>query len=116
MRRWMAVPLVLAAAVGLTSLQASRVSAQPAVAPTEETFFTADGVQLHGLFHATSKNANTAPVVILLYPPGPDRDMTKGDWPALAKRLNDEGYHVFRFDWRGHGKSTTIKDKQKFWG
>lgn len=75
-------------------------------------------MQLKGLFHAATKpgvNASTAPVVVLLYPPGPDRDMTKGDWAGLAKRLNEEGFHVFRFDWRGHGKSTEIKDTKRFW-
>jgi pimeloyl-ACP methyl ester carboxylesterase len=41
--------------------------------------------------------------------------MTKGDWEGLANRLNGEGFHVFRFDWRGHGKSTDIKDPTKFW-
>jgi len=111
----MAAPLVLAVAVGLTSLEAQRAAAQPP-APVAETFRTADGVELHGLFHATQKNPATAPVVVFLYPPGPDRDMTKGDWAGLAERLNKEGYHVFQFDWRGHGKSTSIKDKQKFWG
>lgn len=115
MRRWMAAPLVFAVAVGLTSVEAQRAAAQPP-APAAETFRTADGVELHGLFHATQKNPTTAPVVVFLYPPGPDRDMTKGDWGGLAKRLNEEGYHVFQFDWRGHGKSTSIKDKQKFWG
>jgi hypothetical protein len=24
-------------------------------------------------------------------------------------------FHVFQFDWRGHGKSTSIKDTKKFW-
>lgn len=115
MRRWMAAPLVFAVAVGLTSLEAQRAAAQPA-APVAETLRTADGVELHGLFHATQKNAAAAPVVVFLYPPGPDRDMTKGDWAGLAKMLNNEGYHVFQFDWRGHGKSTSIKYKQKFWG
>ncbi len=114
MRRWMAAPLLFAATIGLSGLNSPPVAAQPD-APVEESFLTADGVQLHGLFHATAKNANTAPVVILMYPPGPDRDMTKGDWSALAKKLNKEGYHVFRFDWRGHGKSTDIKDPMKFW-
>lgn len=114
MRRWMAAPLVFAVAIGLTSLEAPRAAAQPP-GPVAETFRTADGVELHGLFHATQKNPASAPVVLFLYPPGPDRDMTKGDWAGLAKRLNEEGYHVFQFDWRGHGKSTSIKDKQKFW-
>jgi pimeloyl-ACP methyl ester carboxylesterase len=115
MRRWMAAPLVFAVAVGLTSLEPQPVAAQPA-GPVAETFRTADGVELHGLFHATQVNPASAPVVLFLYAPGPDRDMTKGDWGSLAKELNKAGYHVFQFDWRGHGKSFTIKDKLKFWG
>src|SRR5947209_9228847 len=115
MRRWMTAPLVFATAVGLASLGAPPVAAQPP-GPTAETFRTADGMELHGLFHATQKDPAKAPVVVFLYPPGPDRDMTKGDWGSLAKALNNEGYHVFQFDWRGHGKSTAIKDTQKFWG
>src|SRR5262245_30941765 len=114
MRRWMAAPLLFAAAIGLTVSRNEPVVAQPP-APEEESFLTADGVQLKGLFHATSKKPASAPVVILLYPPGADRDMTKGDWGALADKLTVEGYHVFRFDWRGHGKSTDIKDPTKFW-
>ena len=116
MRRWLAAPVAFAAAIGLSTLHTAPVAAQPkGEAPAEESFLTADGVQLKGLFHATTKDAATAPVVILLYPPGPDRDMTKGDWAGLAGRLNESGYHVFRFDWRGHGKSTDIKDPKKFW-
>lgn len=115
MRRWMVAPLVLVAAAGLTTLEPRPVAAQPAGMPVAETFRTADGVELHGLFHATAKNPNTAPVVVFMYAPGPDRDMTKGDWKDLAKALNNDGYHAFQFDWRGHGKSTTIRDKDKFW-
>lgn len=115
MRRWMVAPLVFAASAGLTSLEPRVATAQPAGAPTAETFLTADGMELHGLFHATAKNPGTAPVVVFLYSPGPDRDMTKGDWKDLAKKLNDEGYHALQFDWRGHGKSTTIRNKDKFW-
>jgi len=115
MRRWMVAPLVLAASVGLTTLEPRLATAQPAGMPVAETFRTPDGVELHGLFHATAKTPNTAPVVVFMYPPGPDRDMTKGDWKDLAKALNNEGYHVLQFDWRGHGKSVTIRDKAKFW-
>jgi pimeloyl-ACP methyl ester carboxylesterase len=82
--------------------------------PTEETVLTCDGVQLRGLYHRAKGDGNS-PVVILMYPPGVDRKMTKGDWEGLANRLTGEGFHVFRFDWRGHGKSTDIKDPQKFW-
>ncbi|AMV30354.1 Alpha/beta hydrolase family protein [Gemmata sp. SH-PL17] len=116
MRRWLAAPVAFAVAIGLSSLHVAPVKAQPkGEAPVEESFLTADGVQLKGLFHATNKDAATAPVAVLLYAPGPDRDMTKGDWAGLAGRLNEAGYHVFRFDWRGHGKSTEIKDPKKFW-
>lgn len=113
MLRWLAAPVVFSAAIGLASLSAPPVAAQQG--PEEESFLTADGVQLKGVFHATDKTPSTAPVVILMYPPGADRDMTKGDWGGLAKALNEKGYHVFRFDWRGHGKSTEIKDTDKFW-
>jgi pimeloyl-ACP methyl ester carboxylesterase len=53
----------------------------------------------------------------MLYPPGSAKDnsMTKGDWVGLAGRLSEAGFNVFRFDWRGHGKSTEIKDTAKFW-
>ena len=101
MRRWLAASIVLFAAVGFVLTGAPRAAAQGQAAE-EESFLTADGVLLKGVFHATDKNPGSAPVVVLLYPPGPDRDMTKGDWVGLAKALNKEGYHVFRFDWRGH--------------
>lgn len=114
MRRWMVAPLVFAASVGLTTLEPRPVAAQPP-GPVAETFPTADGMELHGLFHATGTNPDKAPVVIFMYSPGPDRDMTKGDWKDLANKLNAAGYHVFQFDWRGHGKSTTIRDKDAFW-
>ena len=127
MRRWLVAPLVFAAAVALTA-----GSTTPVVfaqdkdkkakvvypAPEQETVTTADGVKLRGLFHKSNSEKaakNGDPVVILLYSPGPGKDMTKGDWEGLANRLNDEGYHVFRFDWRGHGKSTDIADVKKFW-
>jgi pimeloyl-ACP methyl ester carboxylesterase len=123
MRRWLAAPLLLAAAVGLSIWSApphalAQTKAEP---PIEETFVTADGVQLRGLFHKSTKDPSTAPVVVLMYPPGKGandkvNDMDTGDWVGLANRLAVEGFNVFRFDWRGHGKSTDIKDKDKFWG
>ena len=116
MRRWMAAPVVFIASVALIGdSPLPRAVAQPP-APVAETFLTADGVKLHGLFHASPKAIQGEPVVVLMYGPGPDRTMTKpGDWDGLAKRLNDEGFHVFRFDWRGHGKSDTITDTKLFW-
>lgn len=116
MRRLLAAPLLFAAvaAVALTA-DPPPAAAQPA--PQEETFPTADGVRLKGLFHKSPKGADRGnAVVVLMYAPGPDRSMTKpGDWGGLAQLLNDKGFHVFRFDWRGHGKSTDITDPAEFW-
>jgi hypothetical protein len=113
----MAAPLLLALVVGLSaSFDTPEVQAQAkAVPPEEETFTTADGMQLHGLFHKSTKSTGNDPVVILLYPPGKDNNMLIGDWGGLANRLTEAGYNVFRFDWRGHGKSNDIKDTAKFW-
>lgn len=118
MRCWMAGPLLFAAAAALfTSLDSRPVQAQTKpLPPDEETFLTADGIQLHGLFHKSAKSPGTDPVVIMMYPPGKDNNMLKGDWGGMADRLTGAGFNVFRFDWRGHGKSTDIKNTDKFWG
>lgn len=114
MRRWMTAPVFFAAALGVASwADAPAARAQPkGTPPTEETIRTADGMKLKGLFHASKKpkggKVSSAPVVLFLYPPGQDRSMTKGDWESLANTLNDEGFHVFRFDWRFHGKSFDV--------
>lgn len=113
MRRWMAAPLLFAAlALALTADTPTVRAADP----VEESFMTADGMQLHGKFEKSEKNPATDPVVILLYPPGKGNDMNgPGDWKGLSAKLSKVGYNVFRFDWRGHGKSTDIKDTRKFW-
>jgi len=107
-------PLLFAALAATFLLPGSRqAKAQPA--PEAETFMTADGVMLRGLFLPSAMKPATDPVVMLLYPPGKDNNMDKGEWKGLAKMLAEKGYSVFRFDWRGHGKSTDIKDAEKFW-
>jgi hypothetical protein len=117
MRGWMAAPILLAAAVAVAvSGQNAPARAQDDNKPVEENFTTADGVRLKGLFHRTAKPAAGNPVVILLYQPGPGNTLDKpGDWAGLTKTLNDKGFHVFRFDWRGHGKSKDIVDTDLFW-
>ncbi len=115
MRRVPLALLFFAAAAGLADPAAR---AQPKDNVVDETFRTADGVELHGRFSATTKagvTAGNAPVVVFLYAPGSGNDMTKGDWGTLTKELNKEGFHVYQFDWRGHGKSTEIKDTERFW-
>ncbi|HEX4613839.1 MAG TPA: hypothetical protein VH092_37000 [Urbifossiella sp.] len=109
MRHRLAVPLLLAAVAGL-SPDPPPAAAQPAKA-VEESFDTADGVRLKGLFHKSPNGAKQGDaVVLLLYPPGPERTLLKGDWSGLIGKLNEAGFHVFRFDWRGHGGSTGITD------
>ncbi|MFO0795870.1 MAG: hypothetical protein U0804_00180 [Gemmataceae bacterium] len=106
-RLLLAVPLVLV----LLPLDAPRSFARAPARPVEEAFTTADGVRLKGLFHRSPRGDKQGDaVVVLLYPPGPDRDMLKGSWDDLVGRLNAEGFHVFRFDWRGHGGSTDVVD------
>ena len=117
MRRWMIAPVFFAAAFGMTTwTEMPTAKAQPKpVPPVVETIRTADGMKLSGLFHETKNpkpgnSSGTSPVVILLYAPGVDHSMAKGDWEALANTLNENGFNVMRFDWRGHGKSTDITD------
>ena len=84
---------------------------RPAAKGEQESFLTADGVKLKGLFHRSPNAGNTGnPVVVLMYEPGKEKDMLKGDWDGLIDKLNTAGFHVFRFDWRGHGQSTEIAD------
>jgi pimeloyl-ACP methyl ester carboxylesterase len=116
MRRLLPALLLFAAALGLTGTE-PRALAQPKDV-VEESFRTADGVELAGRFTAATKkdvNARSAPVVVLMYEPGVGKDFGKADWSPLIKKLNDEGFHVYQFDWRGHGKSTDIKDAERFW-
>lgn len=115
MRRWMAAPVVFAAAALALIADAPTARGQDNK-PVEEKFTTADGVTLQGLFHKSPQPKSGNPVVILLYPPGPANTMLKpGDWNGLTDLLTKEGFNVFRFDWRGHGKSTDITDTDLFW-
>src|SRR5262245_24082298 len=99
MRRWMAAPLLFAATVA-AFLASDTPQASAQNGPSEETFMTADGVQLHGLFTKSEKTPGSDPVVILLYPPGKDNTMSKGAWKGFATTLSKNGYNVFQFDWR----------------
>ncbi len=82
---------------------------------TEEiTFPTVDKVNLKGTFYrGKGVRSQKSPVVILLHKFGSDR--TKGNWQDLALALQKKGCSVLSFDFRGHGKSTELRDKQVFW-
>ncbi|OWK36079.1 alpha/beta hydrolase family protein [Fimbriiglobus ruber] len=79
--------------------------------PEEKSFKSADGVKLRGLFYKSAKGGS-APVIIMLHAYKADPDDTK--WDDTARLLVQQGYNVFRFDFRGHGKSTDI-DPDVFW-
>lgn len=105
-RRFLGAGLA-AALFGLTA----SAPAQAPGSPEEKSFRSADGVKLRGLFYKSPKGAS-APVVIMLhaYKANPDEAV----WADAAKRLVAQGYHVFRFDFRGHGKSTDVVPDE-FW-
>jgi hypothetical protein len=77
-------------------------------------FDTVDGVSLEGTYWP-SKMGIKAPCVLLLH----NFEVKKGGsrnqegWESLATVLNDKGYAVLSFDFRGHGNSTAISPS--FW-
>ena len=71
---------------------------------TEETkvfFETADAVKLCGILNHSTSNSES--IVVLCHGLGYDKN-EKVNFVKLAKRLIDDGFDVFRFDFRGHGE------------
>lgn len=66
-------------------------------AATEIVFKSAEGGRLVG----TRMGPETGPLVMLLHGGG----QTRHAWARAAIRLAEEGYHVVRYDARGHGDS-----------
>ena len=83
----------------------------------EEAFLTADGVKLRGVFHPSPRaDKQNDAVVVLLYPPGAGNTTdSNAAWAGLTRSLLGAGFHVFQFDWRGHGRSTDLDDAELFW-
>lgn len=98
---------LLAVAVALIS---SGVSAW--AAGEEVKFDTADKVDIHGTYYPSNKGKK-AFTVLMLHAIGPKQSSTSDDWSKLAEELQKAGCAVLTFDFRGHGKSTTV-DKD-FW-
>lgn len=114
-RRW-SVPVVVAL---LALCPAARGQAK--VETESINFETADTVQIQGTIYkpildektkiVSAKEAADAPVVILLHSFLADPNVA--GWDSLAITLAEKGFHVLRFDFRGHGKSTVIA--KQFW-
>lgn len=85
------------------------------VMPVEETFQTVDGVKLRGVYYdavAPEGGPAKAPVIMMLHAFNQNPD--EAVWDDTAKLMAAQGYHVFRFDFRGHGKSKDIVGRD-FW-
>jgi hypothetical protein len=104
--RW---TLALALGVGL-------LSGPPAVAADYDAvnFDSPDGVKLQGYYFASKQNRK-GPTVLMLHNFNNRKGGTALDdgWPDLAKALADKGCAVLMFDFRGHGRSTSVS--KEFW-
>ena len=104
MRRWMAAPLVFAAAAVLTAGSATPQAAaqdKKYEPPTPESITTADGVTLRGLFHKSPTAAkHRDQVVILMYPPGGGRG-SGGPRRAAGRVAGGRGPFAGRLDGGG---------------
>jgi len=99
----------VAAAVVLSLFGADAVRAQEIKAEAK-SFKSIDGVKLEGQFYKSPKGKDV-PTVLLVH--GFQQKPDDAAWDDTAKTLA-ANYNVFRFDFRGHGKSTDI-DPTEFW-
>jgi hypothetical protein len=85
---------------------------QPAEKPDVEkiAFHTADGVTLVGSWYAGSRGQDS-PCAMLLHAARENR--REPGWDVLARSLQDRGFSVLLFDFRGHGDSTSVA--REFW-
>jgi hypothetical protein len=85
---------------------------QPADKPDAEkvAFQSADGVTLVGSWYAGSKGQDS-PCALLLHDARESRRAP--GWEALARSLQEKGFAVLTFDFRGHGDSTAVT--RDFW-
>jgi alpha-beta hydrolase superfamily lysophospholipase len=77
---------------------------------SEHTVLTADGVYLSvRLWNVKSPTQNEVPIVMLLHM----RGRTQRDWFPFAKYLNEKGFAVCTFDFRGHGESRDVAENYR---
>jgi hypothetical protein len=88
----------------LLALTAQPARSQQGDKPKPVTITTGDKVALSAHFYPAKESS---PVVILLH--AFNEDSSKAEWQALAAMLQEKGYAVIRFDFRGFGNSTTVE-------
>lgn len=116
------LPVVSASTVALVVVACSlchvRSLAQDKKLPEKQKFnaTTADGVKLVGEFYPSPKGRN-GPVILLLHAVGrsetKDALSCKNFPPAIIEGLQERGYAVLTFDFRGYGESVQVEPK--FW-
>jgi hypothetical protein len=110
MRGQLFVHLAFLAGLAAAILGPSPVRAQGKVERVK--FDTCDGVELHGSWYG--KDSKATSVILLHSVGGPNPPNSRQDgWDRLAKALNEKGFAVLSFDFRGHGDSTSIQ--ASFW-
>jgi pimeloyl-ACP methyl ester carboxylesterase len=102
--------LGLGMVLGLICLPQAR-AADDAAKPQKVKFMTSDRVELKGYYYASEKKTD-APCVMFVHDIGGNCQQ-KG-WDSLARKLQEKGFAVLRFDLRGHGDSTSVGEG--FWG
>jgi hypothetical protein len=91
-------------------LTAAPASAQE---PEAAKIITADSVKLSGTFYPGGKK--NSPTVLMLHPIGDGKSSKNPEWKSLAEALQKANYSVLTFDFRGHGDSTSIDERNSFW-
>jgi pimeloyl-ACP methyl ester carboxylesterase len=68
-------------------------------------FDTVDQVEIHGTFYPSAKGQR-APCALMLHALGGSSE--QDGWADLAKKLQEKGFAVLTFDFRGHGESVNV--------
>ena len=104
---WLAMLLLAASAPNLTAQATGKDQAKAGdeLPAKQVNIETIDKVELKGKFYpAKGKDATC---VMMLHALGDSSD--NKEWNNFAKKLQEKGYAVLTFDFRGHGESTAVQ-------
>ena len=108
-------PVLVAALAALAFSVAAPAAHGQATKPEEVFIETPDGLKLSGNWYLGGAGRQS-PCVLMLHAWG--KNSSTGGWDDLAKELQQKGYSVLSFDFRGHGKSASslrlFDDPKKF--